>query len=145
VSVLDGSFADLIPFVFPGAYLAALAVLHVFANVRPSHALLKERYAQLQTPGVTPIAVGRPLGRVSQSEVLAGWRALHQQQVELLDDLGDAGSASSCGPQRTSFRPATPRHGCVSAPASSPTRCRRAAHPTGLSPRPRRSRAACAS
>jgi hypothetical protein len=91
VSVLDGSFADLIPFVFPGAYLAALAVLHVFANVRPSHALLKERYAQLQTPGVTPIAVGRPLGRVSQSEVLAGWRALHQQQVELLDDLGDAG------------------------------------------------------
>jgi hypothetical protein len=91
VSVLDGSVADLVPFVFPGVYLIALAVLHVFANVRPTHALLKNRHTQFSGSGIAPIdTVDRPAWRSSQSAVLAGWRTLHHHEVQQVNELAAA-------------------------------------------------------
>jgi hypothetical protein len=90
--MLDGGLADYIPYVFPAVYAAVLVVLHVFVIVRPTQALLREewgaftaRHPKRADEAPKPSQLNRPVPR--QTDILAGWRALHARDVDAVEDL----------------------------------------------------------
>jgi hypothetical protein len=93
--MLDGALAEYIPYVFPAVYAAVLALLHVFVIVRPTQALLREQWASFveQHPkragGLPPqLYLQKRVPR--QTDILAGWRFLHAQEVDAVESLGVA-------------------------------------------------------
>jgi hypothetical protein len=93
--MLDGGLAEYVPYVFPAVYAAVLALLHVFVIVRPSQALLREQwtaFAERHPQQAGELGPRRYLRRSvpRQSDILAGWRALHAREVESVDDLAIA-------------------------------------------------------
>jgi hypothetical protein len=93
--MLDGGLAEYVPYVFPAAYAAVLALLHVFVIVRPSQALLREQwtaFAEQHPQRAGELGPQRYVRRSvpRQADILAGWRALHAREVESVDDLAIA-------------------------------------------------------